>query len=416
MEVRNEARAQKKTVVWTNGCFDILHVGHLQNLRDAKKQGDILVVGLNSDDSVQQLKGPQRPVVPAEQRAEMLAALTCVDYVVVFTEPTAETSVARLQPDVYCKGRGLRPPHGKPVPEAALVEAYGGRIAYLPLVPNASTTDIVNRIRELWSPRPMRRAVCLDRDGTIIDDVGYIRDPEQVRLLPGAASASEHFKRTDTYWSLSVISQESVAVSSKTMKQPGCTTVWCRFSLARESASTALLLPACSRRRLCMPKTGPGTFVATAGELALDLSQCVVIGDKWSDVTAGTQAGCRTVYFNTAGSDMNHRARRTPCSMIGRVSRLGCCAREFRVMPERPLLDVVAAIAKQPILIVGDVMLDEYLWGDVRRISPESAGSRGRNATSHLRSWRSANTAANVVSLGGVAFLAESGRSRRPCG
>jgi D-beta-D-heptose 7-phosphate kinase/D-beta-D-heptose 1-phosphate adenosyltransferase len=126
-----------------------LHVGHIRNLQAARDLGDRLIVGLNSDASVQQLKGPSRPIIPAAQRAEVLAALACVDHVVIFDELTAEASIARLKPDVYCKGADYAPPHGKPVPEAAQVEAYGGRIAYLPLVPNASTTDIVQRIRQL---------------------------------------------------------------------------------------------------------------------------------------------------------------------------------------------------------------------------------------------------------------------------
>jgi D-beta-D-heptose 7-phosphate kinase/D-beta-D-heptose 1-phosphate adenosyltransferase len=147
LAIRNSARVRGKTVVWTNGCFDVLHVGHVRNLKAAREHGDLLVVGLNSDASVRQLKGPTRPIMPAEQRAEMLAALDCVSHVVVFDEVTAEESVARLQPDVYCKGADYAPPNGKAVPEAALVEAYGGRIEYLPLVPNTSTTDIVRRIQ-----------------------------------------------------------------------------------------------------------------------------------------------------------------------------------------------------------------------------------------------------------------------------
>jgi rfaE bifunctional protein nucleotidyltransferase chain/domain len=146
---RRQAHAEGKTVVWTNGCFDLLHVGHVRNLQAARRQGDLLVVGLNSDASVRNLKGPGRPIVPAEQRAEVLAALECVDFVVVFDEPTAEVALGRLRPEVYCKGADYAPPRGKPVPEAKVVESYGGRIVYLPLVPDRSTTDLVRRIREL---------------------------------------------------------------------------------------------------------------------------------------------------------------------------------------------------------------------------------------------------------------------------
>jgi rfaE bifunctional protein nucleotidyltransferase chain/domain len=134
-------------VVWTNGCFDLLHVGHIRFLQAARELGDRLVVGLNSDDSVRRLKGPRRPLVPADERAEVLAALESVDRVIVFDEDTPEAAIERLRPDVHCKGTDYAPPHGKPIPEAAVVEAYGGRVQFVPLVPGTSTSEIVRKIR-----------------------------------------------------------------------------------------------------------------------------------------------------------------------------------------------------------------------------------------------------------------------------
>src|SRR5271167_717925 len=98
LDIRARLRQQGKTVVWTNGCFDIIHVGHVQSLRGARAQGDVLVVGVNSDEAVRQLKGPGRPIVPGWARAELLAAFECVDYVIIFDELTPEASLARLQP------------------------------------------------------------------------------------------------------------------------------------------------------------------------------------------------------------------------------------------------------------------------------------------------------------------------------
>jgi rfaE bifunctional protein nucleotidyltransferase chain/domain len=146
---RQRCRAEGRTVVWTNGCFDLLHVGHVRSLQAARALGDALVVGVNSDESVRRLKGPRRPIVPAAERVEVLAALECVDRVVVFEELTPEAALARLQPDVHSKGADYAPPHGKPIPEARVVSAYGGRIEFLPLLPAVSTTDLVRRICEL---------------------------------------------------------------------------------------------------------------------------------------------------------------------------------------------------------------------------------------------------------------------------
>jgi rfaE bifunctional protein nucleotidyltransferase chain/domain len=148
LQLRADWRKEGRRVVWSNGCFDLLHVGHVRNLREARGLGDVLVVGVNSDRSVRQLKGPGRPLVPDYERAEILAALEFVDNVVIFNDLTPEPLLHCLKPDIHCKGGDYAPPHGKPVPEAALIESYGGRVAYLSLTPAISTTDLVRRVRE----------------------------------------------------------------------------------------------------------------------------------------------------------------------------------------------------------------------------------------------------------------------------
>jgi rfaE bifunctional protein nucleotidyltransferase chain/domain len=128
---RERLRVEQRVVVWTNGCFDLLHVGHVRSLQAARGLGDALVVGLNDDASVRRLKGPGRPLVPAVYRAEVLAALASVDAVVVFAEDDPAAALARLRPDVHCKGADYR---GKPIPEADVVWEYGGRVEFLPMV------------------------------------------------------------------------------------------------------------------------------------------------------------------------------------------------------------------------------------------------------------------------------------------
>jgi len=146
LQERARWRREGRSVVWTNGCFDILHVGHIRSLQAARGRGDLLVVGINSDESVRRIKGPDRPIIHQGERAETLAALECVDRVVVFDEPTPEAALSRLQPDVHCKGADYAPPNGKPIPEARIIASYGGRVEFLPLTPDVSTTAIVDRI------------------------------------------------------------------------------------------------------------------------------------------------------------------------------------------------------------------------------------------------------------------------------
>ncbi|MGN6108553.1 MAG: SIS domain-containing protein [Kofleriaceae bacterium] len=143
---REAQRARKRTVVWTNGVFDLLHVGHLQSLRGAKAFGDLLIVGVNGDASVKANKGPERPIFPCAERVEMLAALELVDAIVVFDDPTPAHLLAAVRPDVHVKGADYAPPHGKPVPEAEIVAGYGGRIEFIPLVPGRSSTDTLSRL------------------------------------------------------------------------------------------------------------------------------------------------------------------------------------------------------------------------------------------------------------------------------
>ena len=145
------ARAAGKRLVLTNGCFDLLHVGHLRGLRAARALGDLLVVGVNSDASVRRLKGEDRPLVSQDERAELLAALEPVDLVVVFEEPTAERLAEVVRPAIYAKGgdyaaSGSRFDPAR-LPEAKVVAAHGGETVLVPLVPGRSTSDLVGRIR-----------------------------------------------------------------------------------------------------------------------------------------------------------------------------------------------------------------------------------------------------------------------------
>ncbi len=149
----DEARARRAAwrtagavVVFTNGHFDLLHVGHLDYLEKARALGDVLLVGVNGDASTERLKGAGRPLVPAVERARLLAALTPVSGAIVFEDDTAHALIAALEPDVYVKGGDY---HDKPLPERALVESMGGRVVLIDSVPDRSTTRLIARIRAL---------------------------------------------------------------------------------------------------------------------------------------------------------------------------------------------------------------------------------------------------------------------------
>ena len=140
-----KARADGEAVVLTNGAFDLLHVGHVRYLQGAREHGQRVVVAVNSDSSVKALKGPQRPMIPEAERAEMLAALAVVDWVVIFSELTVERVIDIVKPDIHAKGTDYS---AETIPERALVESHGGRVEIVGDPKNHSTTELVAKLGE----------------------------------------------------------------------------------------------------------------------------------------------------------------------------------------------------------------------------------------------------------------------------
>lgn len=133
-------------VVATNGCFDILHIGHIRSLQKAKSLGNFLIVGLNSDFSIKRLKGDDRPINNEKDRAEVLAAISCIDFVSIFNDDTAENFLEVVKPQIYVKGGEY---NVDILPEAKVVKKYNGEIVLVPMIPNSSTTGLINKIKKI---------------------------------------------------------------------------------------------------------------------------------------------------------------------------------------------------------------------------------------------------------------------------
>ncbi|HUL37365.1 MAG TPA: D-glycero-beta-D-manno-heptose 1-phosphate adenylyltransferase [Thermodesulfobacteriota bacterium] len=151
LRIIKDLKAKGKRIIFTNGCFDLLHVGHIRYLEEAKILGDILIVGVNSDASVQKLKGPKRPVLPVEERTEILSGLGCVDYITIFDELDPLALITSLQPDVLVKGGDWTKEQtiGKEV-----VERSGGEVIIIPFVKGASTSNIIETILKRFQKKP----------------------------------------------------------------------------------------------------------------------------------------------------------------------------------------------------------------------------------------------------------------------
>ncbi len=144
-----QLKSQGKKIVFTNGCFDLLHVGHVRYLQKAKKLGDILIVGLNTDHSVKLIKGQNRPIIPEKERAEVLASLEFVDYVVLFSEPDPLKLIKAIRPHILVKGADWTK---KQIVGRELVEKEGGKVRRVPLVPGASSTKVIEKILKIYKP------------------------------------------------------------------------------------------------------------------------------------------------------------------------------------------------------------------------------------------------------------------------
>lgn len=140
-----ELRQKNKKIVFTNGCFDILHLGHAKYLKNSSKFGDILIIGVNSDSSVKKLKGPTRPINPENDRAELLCELSCVDYTIIFDENSPVNLIKEIKPHVYTKGADYTI---STLPEAPYVLEYGGRVEFIEFVEGKSTTNVIEKMKE----------------------------------------------------------------------------------------------------------------------------------------------------------------------------------------------------------------------------------------------------------------------------
>jgi rfaE bifunctional protein nucleotidyltransferase chain/domain len=143
--VIQDEREKGRTIAFANGVFDVLHVGHVRYLQDASKEADILVVGVNSDDSVRAIKGPTRPLVTERERAELVSAIRGVSFVTIFNDASPARLIGAMKPDVHCKGTDYT---ADSVPEAEIVKSYGGRVAIVGDPKDHSTTDLLRKLRD----------------------------------------------------------------------------------------------------------------------------------------------------------------------------------------------------------------------------------------------------------------------------
>ncbi|MBN1866182.1 HAD-IIIA family hydrolase [Candidatus Sumerlaeota bacterium] len=327
VRICRDLQARGRRIGFTSGAFDLIHAGHADFLERARALCDVLVVGVNTDDSVRQYKGSGRPVVPEDRRAHLVAALESVDYVFLFEERRNARNLELLKPQLYIKA-GDYTESG--LTSSEVVERHGGEAVILPIEIATSTTDLIRRACGSLSPdaaektgpsedgqsagefcfdvRPAKTApaVFLDRDGTINVETEYLHEPERLELLPGAGEGMRRFM--DMGYRIVVVTNQAGIALGYFAKEDFYKTNRAMFRALKPFGVVIDriyfcphgLNDGCSCRK-------PGTALVERAreELNLDLAHSVFIGDRTSDLETGRRTGMTTILVRTgaAGSD-----------------------------------------------------------------------------------------------------------------
>ncbi len=306
-----ELRSKKKTIGFTSGAFDLLHAGHVDFLEKAKALCDVLIVGINSDTSVRQYKGPNRPIVKEKHRMMVVAGLEAVDYVFLFNERRNQKNIEALKPDLYIKAGDYQADH---LTSGETVEKYGGKVKILPIEEDISTSDIIQvislsekTISEKYiekenvghirlRPKKAVPAVFLDRDGTINEEGDYLHDPEKFKLLPNTLEGLKRFH--DMGYRLVIISNQPGIGLGYYPEEDFYRVNRVMMKAFSESGIMIDKIYYCSHSKsegcFCR-KPGQLLIERAQQELHVDLAHSIFIGDKTSDMEAGRRAGMKTI-------------------------------------------------------------------------------------------------------------------------
>lgn len=319
-----------RPLVMTNGVFDVIHRGHVSYLHQASKLGSSLLVAVNSDASVRMLgKGPERPIVSADDRAYVLAGLSSVDWLILFDERTPVELLKLIRPDVYVKGGDY---NMDLVEESQVVSRWGGKSLAIPFVNGFSTTSLVTRIRETQAP--LRKAAFLDRDGVINKDKGYVYLWNDFEFLDGALEGMLELQSAG-YALVIITNQSGLARGYYTNEAYEALCLELRQHLENQGIKLAgiyhcphhpngkvkSLTIDCNCRK---PKRG--LIDQAVNLLGLDINESLLIGDKETDIQAGRAADLKRTYLIKANSNI-----RTTKTLIanGEFSSLLECAKHI---------------------------------------------------------------------------------------
>jgi rfaE bifunctional protein nucleotidyltransferase chain/domain len=297
---------RKGLVGFTSGAFDVLHLGHVRYLKKAKDSCDILVVGVNSDNSVKASKGPFRPIVPAKERAELVSHVDCVDYVFIFDEVKNHKNIEVLKPDLYIKGGDYKT---KALTSAELVQRHGGKVKLIPFVQGKSTTEVIEKIQALpitskIDKKIMTKAVFMDRDGTLIENVEYPKDPDKVRLLPSVIEGLRRLHKNE-YALIIVTNQPGIGLGYNTLEDFYKVDRAFRKMLHSRGIliDRVYYCPHNLKENCECRKPLPYFAQRAQKELGIKTGDSYMVGDNASDMEFGKNAGMKTILVSKGSYD-----------------------------------------------------------------------------------------------------------------
>lgn len=314
-EICDQLRQKGQIIGFTSGAFDILHAGHVDYLEQAKSQCDKLIVGINSDASIQKYKGSDRPIISENMRAKTVAALESIDYVFLFDERRNAQNIQLLKPHYYFKAGDYS---ASQLTSKQVVEQFGGEARLISIKENISTTEIINRIRSLdgegdrfveerpgivhlrRKPPKMRPAIFLDRDGTINREIGYLSEPEKFELLPNVLAGLK--KMQDMGYRLIIVTNQGGIGLGYFTKEDFYRVN--KKMLAAISQAGILLdkiyfCPHSKAENCPCRKPEIGLILRAKEDLNLDLSHSFFIGDSEVDIQAGEKAVMKTILIES---------------------------------------------------------------------------------------------------------------------
>lgn len=306
IKIAKNLKEQGKKVVTYNGSFDILHLGHIKSLEEAKEQGDILIIPLNSDKSIRQYKGPNHPINSVKERAEVLSAIRYVDYITIFDEINPKNILSKIKPNIHCNGSDW----GKNCVERGAVEENGGKIHILKWQEGFSTSRLMQKTKNIYS-KPEIKAVFLDRDGTInINEPEYVHKIKDFKFISEVIFALRKLSKTG-YKIIIITNQSGIARGYYNEKDLKILHNWMVSEFKKKDVRIdgIYYCPHGPDDNCSCRKPKPGMLLKAGKDFDLNLSKSWFIGDGSVDIIAGREANLKTIKI---GKKMDEKYKLEP--------------------------------------------------------------------------------------------------------